>query len=247
MIAAAFLLAAHAVASTPPKIVSLKTSDGWTLVADYRAPAPHSIVVVLAHGVASSRGEWTALAERLKAAGIGTLAIDLRGHHDSAKGPAGARDFSDFDATHEWPKAVEDFAAGTRWLKSRGIDERRIAFGGASIGANLAAAAASKNLSAPFLLLLSPGPDYRGVGLQLRRGLKTLAGASAPDAYAHQTLAPLSKIEGVEIFEAPSGHGTQMFNDAATLNKVVAWIVAASTSQLKTSIDLVPRSPREKP
>ena len=226
---AALLLAGAAAAAPAPEIVSLKTSDGWTLTADYRPPTRGGAVVVLAHGVASSRGEWTAFAERLQAAGIGTLAVDLRGHHDSTKGPNGPRDFADFDATQEWPKAEEDLLAAARWLKSRGIGRSRVAFGGASIGANLAAAAAGKSPKAPFLLLMSPGPDYRGVPLRVGRGVKILAGASAPDAYAHQTLAPLSKLEGVEIFEAPNGHGTQMFNDAATLNKVVAWIVAAST------------------
>ena len=68
---AALLLAGAAAAAPAPEIVSLKTSDGWTLTADYRPPTRGGAVVVLAHGVASSRGEWTAFAERLQAAGIG--------------------------------------------------------------------------------------------------------------------------------------------------------------------------------
>ncbi|MDE2511459.1 MAG: alpha/beta hydrolase fold domain-containing protein, partial [Elusimicrobia bacterium] len=162
------------------------------------------------------------------AAGVGSLAVDLRGHHDSQKGPAGTRTFEDFDATGEWPRAVEDLETAARWLRKRGVPENRIAFGGASIGANLASLAAAAHPRAPFLLLLSPGPDYRGVGLKARPGLKTLVGASPGDRYAHQTLAPLSAVQGVETFEAPGGHGTQMFEDKATLDRVVAWTVAAS-------------------
>ena len=179
MTAAVLLLAALAAAAPrPPEIVSFKTKDGWTLAADRRPGRKDGVVVVLAHGVGSSRGEWTRLAERLQAAGVGTLAVDLRGHHDSLKGPKGAGDYATFDATGEWPKAAEDLSAAARWLKARGVGESRIAFGGASIGANLAALAAAKNPKAPFLLLFSPGPDYRGVALTVRRGLKILAVAS---------------------------------------------------------------------
>ncbi len=236
MTAAALLLAALASAAPAPAapkapgIVSVKTNDGWTLAADYRRPRKGGVVVVLAHGVGSSRGEWEKLTARLQAAGVGTLAVDLRGHHDSVKGPKGAGMFTTFDETHEWPKLVEDLLAGARWLKSQGVAEDRIAFGGASIGANLAALAAAKSPKAPFLLLLSPGPDYRGVELKMRRGLKTLVGAGVNDAYAHQTLGPLSTLEGVTTFEVAMGHGVQMFDDPATLDKVVAWVVAAADS-----------------
>jgi alpha-beta hydrolase superfamily lysophospholipase len=212
----------------PPRTVSFVTNDGWTISADYRPARKGGTVVILTHGVASSKLEWTYFAERLEAAGVGSLAVDLRGHHDSQNGPKGARTYADFDATGEWPRAVEDLNAAARWLKSRGVPESRIAFGGASIGANLASQAAAKRKSAPFLLLLSPGPDYRGVQPLMRPGLKTYVGASPGDAYAHQTLAPLSTVKGVETFEAPAGHGTQMFEDKASLERIVAWVVSAS-------------------
>ncbi|MFI5345369.1 MAG: alpha/beta hydrolase [Elusimicrobiota bacterium] len=225
------LLAAAALAApapTPPRSVSFVTKDGWTISADYRPARKGGTVVILAHGVASSKLEWILFAERLQAEGVGTLAVDLRGHHDSQKGPAGTRTYQDFDATGEWPRAVEDLNAAARWLTARGVPESRIAFGGASIGANLASQAAAKRSKTPFLLLLSPGPDYRGVQPRIRPGLKTYVGASPPDAYAAQLLRPLSSVKGVEIFEAPAGHGTQMFEDKATFDTIVAWAVSAS-------------------
>jgi alpha-beta hydrolase superfamily lysophospholipase len=231
MIRAALLLAALASAAPAPtaKLVSIKTNDGWTLAADWRAPKKGGVVVILAHGVASSKGEWPKLSEKLQAAGVGTLALDLRGHHDSLKGPKGAGDWKTFDARGEWPKAVEDLFAAARWLKDRGVPTKRIAFGGASIGANLASQAAARTNDAPFVVLLSPGPDYRGVPLTVRPGLKMFAAASAGDGFAFQTLAPL-KANGATTLEAPSGHGTQMFEDATTLNAVTDWIVAASSA-----------------
>lgn len=233
MTAAALLLAAAALAAAPPKpphVVTIPTADGWTLTADERPAANGGGWVVLAHGVGSSRGEWTPLAERLQSAGIGTLCLDLRGHHDSLKGPKGAGDFRTFDSAKEWPKAVEDLRAGARWLEAKGVPASRIGLGGASIGANLAALAARDLPKTPFLLLLSPGPDYRGVTLAMSPRLKTFAAAAASDPYARQTLDPLSTMAKAETFEVAMGHGVQMLDEKSFMDRVVAWVVAASKS-----------------
>ena len=234
MIIPALFLAVSAFAAPSPTTapdaeqkVSFKTADGWTISALYRPARKHGTVIILAHGVAASRGEWAGFAQRLAEKGVGTLAFDLRGHGDSKLGPTGTRDYTDFDATREWPRAVGDFAAAAGWLKTQGIPEEKIALGGASIGANLASVAAAEKPKTPFLLLLSAGPDYRGVKLQ-KPATKTLAGASPGDQYAYQLLKPLAAVPGVETFEAPSGHGAQMFTDPATLDKIVDWVVLAS-------------------
>jgi len=228
MILPALLLAAAAAAApSPERKVSFKTKDGWTIAALYRAPRKGGTVLLLAHGVAASKNEWAGFTSRLAEKGVGTLAIDLRGHGESKKGPAGTRDFTDFDATGEWPNALADLEAAAVWLKSRGIREDRIALGGASIGANLAAAAAAARPKTPFLLLLSAGPNYRGVQL-VRPRTRTLAVASPPDQTADLTLKPLAAVPGVETFEAPSGHGVQMFEDPVTLDRIVAWVVRSS-------------------
>ena len=229
---ALILAAVAAAAPAPAQKISFRTPDGWTIAALYLPPGKAGVVVVLAHGVGSSKSEWEALSERLAAAGLGTLAIDLRGHGDSRQGPTGARGYQDFDATGEWPRAVEDLNAAAQWLQARGIPKSRIALGGASIGANLASRAAAAHPQTPFLLLLSPGPDYRDVKLLLNAHLKTLAGASPGDRYAYQTLEPLSS-HGVDIFKAPAGHGVQMFSDPAILDQVSAWIATAAKPPVK--------------
>jgi pimeloyl-ACP methyl ester carboxylesterase len=229
------MAAAAAPAPAPPAAkdaeqkVSFPTKDGWTISALYRPARKHGVVLILAHGVGSAKGEWGGFTQRLAAKGVGTLAFDLRGHADSKAGPKGAGDYTTFDATGEWARAAGDFDAAADWLKAKGVAEDKIALGGASIGANLASVAAAAHPKTPFLLLLSAGPDYRGVKLR-KPETRTLAGASPGDLYAYQTLKPLAAVPGVETFEASSGHGVQMFTDPATLDKIVDWIAAASKS-----------------
>ena len=240
MIFSLFLASAAQAAQTPksapprptaPRAITFKTSDGWLIAASYRAPRPGRAVLILAHGVASSRNEWEPFAARLAEQGVGSLALDLRGHGESRRGPNGEMDLASFDATGEWPRAVQDFAAAAAWLRARGVPAARVAFGGASIGANLASLAASKRQAAPFLLLLSPSENYHGVGLDVRPGLKTLAAASAPDGYAFAGVRALAaRTPTVDALEAPAGHGVQMFADPATFDRIVAWVAKASDS-----------------
>lgn len=227
ILALGFAVAASAAPSAVEQKVSFPTKDGWTIAALYRPAKKHGDVLVLAHGVGSAKVEWAGFTQRLAAKGVGTLAIDLRGHADSKKGPKDAGDYTTFDATGEWPLAVGDLDAAVEWLKAKGVPENKIALGGASIGANLASAEAATRPKTPFLLLLSAGPNYRGVPLH-RPMTKTLGVASPPDEYADRTLKPLAAVPGVETFEAPAGHGVQMFADPKTLDRIVDWVVAAA-------------------
>lgn len=228
---ALLLVLAAAAPAAPTRQVEFKTADGWTLSALERPARRGGLTLVLAHGVGSSKAEWSLLAERLAAKGIGSLAVDLRGHGGSTEGPGGERNFQDFDATGEWGRAVEDLRAAARWLEARGVKPSRIAFGGASIGANLASQAAFVRTATPCLLLLSPGPDYRGTRLAARPGLKTLAAAAPTDPYAFQTLEPLSRMAAAATLEASSGHGAQMLGDARTLDAVVEWAARCASSR----------------
>ena len=232
----ALSLAVAAAAATAPaeQKVAFPTKDGWTITALYRPARKHGDVLILAHGVGASKAEWAGFTPRLAAKGVGTLTLDLRGHDESKKGPPGAGDYTTFDTTGEWPRAVADLDAAVDWLKAKGVPERKIALGGASIGANLASVEAAARPKTPFLLLLSAGADYRGVRLR-KPETRTLAGASPPDVYADRILQPLGEVAGVETFEAPAGHGVQMFADPGTLDKVVDWVVAASNAPPKTA------------
>src|SRR2546430_2152064 len=68
-----------------PNKVSFKTKDGVTLKANFEKPAAGKPVVILLHGLASSKEEWNPFAEYLAKQGWGVLAYDARGHGSSSK------------------------------------------------------------------------------------------------------------------------------------------------------------------
>ncbi|MDX6769168.1 MAG: alpha/beta fold hydrolase [Elusimicrobiota bacterium] len=220
-------LAAAAPAPKPPpflpkpaKAVGVSVESGSRrLAASWRAPRRGMPVLVLAHGVGAGKGEWERFASRLAARGFGTLCLDLRGHGGSAASPD---EWKGFDRPGGWAPLKDDLLAAAAWLEGRKIEPARIAFGGASIGANLAAAADAER-PGRFLLLLSPGADYRGVKLTLRKGAKALAVAARADAYAFATLGALSE-KGATVLEAPGGHGAPMLDDEATMGRVLDWL-----------------------
>ena len=207
--------------------VRFKTPDGWTICASYQAPKKGRPVAILVHGVAAGKGEWLPLVAELSRRGIGSLALDLRGHGESLAGPAGKTDFMGFDASQEWPKAVQDIEAAAAYLQSRGIAAARLGYIGASIGANLVSWAKPRP---HWLALLSPGVDYRGVRLSRPpSGLPVLVAASPPDAYAFQTAAAYAQqFPSARFLTAGQGHGAQMFSDPEFLKALLAWIKTSS-------------------
>lgn len=218
---------AAAVVLAAAQAATFATKDGWTIAAAYRPASKDAATVILAHGVGSANGEWTRFAETLAANGVGTLALDLRGHSGSRRGPPGSTDYTGFNG-RAWAAAVEDLRAAAAWLKSRGVPDAHIAFGGASIGANLASIVAAERKSTPFLLLLSPAENYRGVMLKTRKGLKTLAAAAAADEYSFMGVKKLEAGKAAAALYAPGGHGAQMFADPATFEKIVDWTLKAA-------------------
>lgn len=198
-----------------PRRVSFRTVDGWTIAALYRAPRKGKPVAVLVHGAAAGKTEWDRLVEALGRRGWGTLALDLRGHGESA----GKGDFRAFDASGEWPRASADVEAALGFLREKGIASGRIGVVGASIGANLVS-----RVKAAWYALLSPGEDYRGVALaEDFAGRPVLAAASPPDAYAFRTLAGLG-ARGAFVLQARGGHGAQMLEEKEFLRKLLDWL-----------------------
>lgn len=184
----------------------------------YHPPKKGRAVALLIHGVGSSKSEWQALTPRLHALGLGTLAIDLRGHGEGKSGPLGYRAF---DASGEWPRLVSDLEGALAFLKAKGILSSRVGLIGASIGANLASQLAAAHPELPWIVLLSPGSDYRGVALAPLPKRRVLSCASRADPYAFMTVSGLSFGEKLE---ARSGHGVQMTEDPAFLRGLLDWL-----------------------
>lgn len=219
---AAMLFCASATAA-PGRSVSFQTEDGWTIGGRYLPPRKSRPVVIFVHGAAAGKGEWEAFQDTLSRRGIGSLAIDLRGHGESQFGPKGRTDFSGFDESGEWARSGKDIEAAVAYLSKRGIPARRIGYVGASIGANLMAAAKP----APrWLALLSPGFNYRGVRLpQPPAGVPVLVAASPPDAYAFRTASEYAAARpDITFLRAKQGHGAQMLADPDFLKGFLDWI-----------------------
>lgn len=121
--------------ATPAEKV--RTVDGREL-ALYRWPcaAPTRATVALLHGLAEHAGRYAALAERLNAAGIELVAIDLRGHGRSA-------------GDRTWVKRFDEYLDdATALLVSASYPDRPLFLMGHSMGGTIAALFAIERLAA---------------------------------------------------------------------------------------------------
>ena len=91
--------------------IKLNTSDGVGIAADYYE-ADGCDGIVLAHMMPADRRSWRVFAERLQKGGFRVVAIDLRGHGESAGGPVGYKNFSD----REHQASVCDLAAAAHFF-----------------------------------------------------------------------------------------------------------------------------------
>ncbi len=113
----------------------------------WEPPKPLSRAVLLVHMLGRRKEDWISLATRLRQAGYGVLAIDLR-----EQGRTGA------------PELLADLRAGFDFLRAeKKVDAARIGLVGASIGANAALNLAAQEPLVRLTALLSPGLNYRGV------------------------------------------------------------------------------------
>jgi len=191
-----------------PSTVTLSGAQGLELqgthmpAANAEAPA-----VLLLHMYGSDRRSWQSYAEDLAAAGIASLAIDLRGHGDTG-------------GEEDWELAQQDVAAAFDWLQANpGVDPSRVGILGASIGANLALVQASSYpVNVAAAALLSPGLDYFRVEIEglakEAQGVPLFLAASENDGYSAETVRILAEEapgnNTLSVFDGAS-HGTDMF------------------------------------
>jgi alpha-beta hydrolase superfamily lysophospholipase len=193
--------------------VHLQTSDGVNIAASY-IPGTVPFGAVLVHMMPATRGSFDTFAQMLSEIGLHTLAIDLRGHGDSGGG-----DYQTF--THEQhQKAIFDVLSAVDFLHKQD-PQMKIGFVGASIGASLSMQYCAAN-PAQFLILLSPGLQYRGIeagrlAIALPEDLPTYFITALDDARVEgnttqtETLfsACASHNKQIKIFPE-GGHGTEI-------------------------------------
>lgn len=206
------LLPAFLAAAEPSvRDMSLTTPDGFQLKGTLTVPAQgkRHPVVVLAHQFGTDRTGWKALTDRLTAAGIATLALDLRGHGQSTrKGDAEVKVTDDFMASAKavgFDRLPSDLVQAVAWVRKQpGIDGSRLGLAGASVGA-YAVLVAAPRVHPVAVLSLSPagnggfgrsGADelIQATG-QAKAAVMILASRQDGDAFANASA--LQPIPGV--------------------------------------------------
>ena len=210
--------AAHA-AGRP---VQLRASDGVAIAATvYDAATTPAPAVVLVHMLTRAKEDWRPLAERLQAAGMTALALDLRGHGQSEGSAA--------------PAAVMalDVHAAVSWLAGRSeVVPGAIAAVGASIGASLVLLTAADVPSVRGVALLSPASDYRGVrmdaALKKYGSRPLLLVASGEDPYAMRTVRAMAGADQTareQRISAVAAHGSLLVDrDPDVASALVDWL-----------------------
>lgn len=143
--------------------ITYVTNDGVTIVGNW-VTSPTTIgAAILLHQYPSTRQSWGDIQRILATRGIASLAIDLRGHGESIKGPDGIQlDYQVFK-NEEHASSIHDVRGAYEWIQTRGIERDRIVAVGASIGANLALNFLSEEPHMPAAAAISPGEEYHGV------------------------------------------------------------------------------------
>lgn len=216
------LLAMLGTALAANRPVSLRAADGVAIAATvYEAPALPAPAVVLVHMLTRTKEDWRPFAERLQAAGITALALDLRGHgqSDGSAAPATAM--------------ALDVQAAVAWLAARSeVTAGGVAIVGASIGASLALLTAADVPTVRGVALLSPASDYRGVrsdAAAKKYGSRPmLLIASSEDPYALRTVRAMTGEDqpARELrISTQAAHGSHLvFRDPDVAAALVDWL-----------------------
>lgn len=215
------------------RVVRFESEDGQPLVADWYAHDPEGPTVIGLPMFRNVRASWEPLVDPLRAHGINLLALDLRGHGDSAPELADAiaeREGEVFRAMHL------DVAAALEFLRREGLDTTRVAVAGASVGCSVAVDAATRypgDLRA--LVLMTPGANYLGIDtledVAGWKGQPTLLLCSTEE---QRTSKPVAEaLAGVapdtftaEWLEGQGIHGTRMFGQVPRIEQRVADFLA---------------------
>ncbi len=204
-----------------PKAVTFPADDGLVLFADYgtptytRGPAP---LVILLHDAKQDRSVWRAWAGPLREAGFAVLAVDLRGHGESATSESRA------EAARRQPALFQDMQSDLRgayaWLADQpGVDRARFALVGYGAGAAVALQYAVADRSVDCIIAIAP--LQQELGFQSTGDVRQLTGRVLY-LFGHErdkpALAALHAANGDAIVrEWPRGGGTEFSQAPAAL------------------------------
>jgi pimeloyl-ACP methyl ester carboxylesterase len=230
-------------AGVEPKPVSFPAADGMKIAADYYAPPStnrgDAPLVILLHMYRSDRKAWEPLIAPLQEAGFAILALDLRGHGESAT--TETRDAVVKRDAATFKKMQADVRGAYDWLAAQEhVDRARFALVGASVGCSIALRYAAQDRSVDALVCLSPGLNYMELDstgdMRQITGRKILMLATADERDAPYTLKQRGQSVETHIYDDQKAHGTQMFGVVAGIEKEIATFLKSGVGGSATTL-----------
>jgi dienelactone hydrolase len=216
-------------AEVQKKDVDIKAPDGVTLKGTYFSAGRPGPAMLLLHQCNMDRHAWDGLAEDLASNGFQVLTIDFRGFGES--GGSKSTDPSERAAARQkWPADVD--AAFAYLTKQKGVDQSRIAVGGASCGVTQSSDLAARHHEIRALLLLSGmASDAAKAYLASNASLPVFGAASEGDTGAakgiQEAVAASKDPKSMVKIYAGTEHGVPMFTKNPDLEPmIVAWLKA---------------------
>ncbi len=149
------------------ELIEFTTDDEWSIKARYYPPTKSTWTIVMIHAQKKNSNEWSLWFPYLREAGIGYLALDLRGHGRSITDPLGSekkwKRFAISGANNEYNQMVRDVEAAIAWLGTKGISENSIVLAGSILGANLAIKTAAIHPDIAMAIAISPALNANDV------------------------------------------------------------------------------------
>lgn len=153
------------------RTIEVQTSDEMMLVGTLTVPPKATIkekapLVILLHSLGSDRTIYKSLSEKLKEKGIASLALDLRGHHDSITRLNGKKSYWQSYSNIVYEKYPNDIISVLDFIKENyvAIDVDRVGFLGADVSANASIIASSNTkYNVKTLVLVSPSMSFKNL------------------------------------------------------------------------------------
>lgn len=229
VIAAALTFTVSLSAEVHKKDVDIKAPDSVSLKGTYFSAGRPGPAILLLHQCNMDRHAWDGLADDLAGNGFHVLTVDFRGF-----GESGGSKSTDPDTRaaerKKWPSDVD--AAFEYLTKQKGVDQLRLAVGGASCGVTQASDLAARNHEIRALLLLSGmASDAAKAYIASNPSLPVFGAASEDDTRAangiREALAASKDPKSVLKIYPGTLHGVPMFTKNPELEPmIVAWLKA---------------------
>jgi dienelactone hydrolase len=229
VITAALTLTVGLSAEVHKRDVDIQAPDGVNLKGTYFSAGRPGPAMLLLHQCNMDRHAWDGLAADLAGNGFNVLTIDYRGF-----GESGGSKSTDPDTRaanrQKWPADVD--AAFAYLTSQKGVDQTRIAVGGASCGVTQSSDLAARHHEIRALLIFSgQASDAAKAYIAGNPSLPVFGAASEDDAAAAKGIKEAVAMSRdpksvVKIYEGAE-HGVPMFAKNLELEPmIVAWLKA---------------------